>query len=406
MGSAAAAVITFAASPLLTRIFGPEVLGLFGVFSALGVIFALVATGRFDLAIPIPVKESEAAGLYRLCYRVAVVAGLGVACLLPLRAQLAHALGYPGLEPWLIALPATVVLGAWIQTETAWATRVQSFGAIAKARVVQATVTAAIQIGLSFAGWIALPAGLLAGFFAQIALMRKIRPDNDLTRLEPPSALVRKYRQFPLYTLPSGLLDAITMQLPLLVGGLFFGPAFAGFYVLSSKILALPSAFFGGPAGQVFYREFAKRLNSGGNARALIFSAWIKLAAMGAIPFLVLAYSGPWLFEHIYGDTWRAAGEMAVVLGPMFFVMLISSPTSGAMLVLGGQRVSAVFSLCFPVYRLTCLWFGYRQDNPLLGLALLALAEIITILIFNLILLRRLSVRPDEFTPEQKPLPS
>ena len=72
-GTALAQLITFAFSPLITRIFTPEVFGLQGVFlsliSVLGPAFAL----RYPMAIITADSEAEALRLVRLSLQIALV---------------------------------------------------------------------------------------------------------------------------------------------------------------------------------------------------------------------------------------------------------------------------------------------------------------------------------------------
>ena len=52
--------LVVASSPLLTRIFSVEAFGILSVFTSITVFFAVVSTGRYELAIGLPEKDKDA----------------------------------------------------------------------------------------------------------------------------------------------------------------------------------------------------------------------------------------------------------------------------------------------------------------------------------------------------------
>ena len=389
-GTAASLAITLVAMPILTRIYGPEAFGLYGVFSALLTLAALVSTGRYEQAIALPAAEHDAVTLVCLCQRLVFGASC-LACLtLPFRHIVADLLGEPAIAQWWWALPPAMWLAGQIQVTTAWAARTANYGRVAGARLALTIATVALQFGLMALGEFALLAALLAGLLAQYFWLRRVEGAVEIGSWSEMSLRATEYRRFPLYILPASLIDTLTFQLPLLLGGTWFGIGFAGMYSLATRIVGLPSTLVGNAFAQVFYQEFSRRNQSENGARDFLFRTWLRLAAIGAIPMLLVAYFGESIFLHVLGVEWVEAATIAVILTPMFFAMFISSPTSGALLVLRGEHLSPAFSLSFLSYRIAGFWLGARLDNAALGLGMIAMAEIATILIYNFLILRRL----------------
>jgi O-antigen/teichoic acid export membrane protein len=187
------------------------------------------------------------------------------------------------------------------------------------------------------------------------------------------------------------MLDAVTQQLPMLLAVAWFTTAEAGPFSLVWRVLAVPVLMVAGAAGTVFYERFARlAAQDRAAARTLLLRTWRAFAFIGLPPALLLLAFGEPLFAWVFGAEWRSAGVLAAVLAPMLCAMLVSSPTSGALIVLGLQKWSPVFGLAMLAYRPLALWIGAQQGSLALGLLLWGLCEIVAIALYNRLLLRTL----------------
>ena len=59
-GTTIAQAIPIAISPILTRIYTPEDFGVFALYISISTIFAVIVTGRYELAIMLPKKNKDA----------------------------------------------------------------------------------------------------------------------------------------------------------------------------------------------------------------------------------------------------------------------------------------------------------------------------------------------------------
>jgi lipopolysaccharide exporter len=110
-GTTFAQVVTILASPLLTRLYGPEAFGFLALFTSITSIIGVVACMRYELAIMLPKTDEEAANLLGLCLLcVAVVSGLTVPALYFGGDALLSLLRAPGLAPYLILVPVFVFI--------------------------------------------------------------------------------------------------------------------------------------------------------------------------------------------------------------------------------------------------------------------------------------------------------
>ena len=97
-GTAAGQAIIVAASPILTRLYTPEDFGVLAVYASLLSILGVVASLRYELAIPLPESDEEAANVTVLSLVVVLGMALVTAAIaLPFRQPIAEALNTPVL---------------------------------------------------------------------------------------------------------------------------------------------------------------------------------------------------------------------------------------------------------------------------------------------------------------------
>jgi hypothetical protein len=106
---------------------------------------------------------------------------------------------------------------------------------------------------------------------------------------------------------------------------------------------------------------------------------------------MTILFWGPSIFAFVLGEEWFEAGKMAQVIAPMLFVMFVSSPSSNAYLTLNLHHLTPIFPIASLIYRPGCVYFGYLKDDLLLGLALLSGIHILFVLIYNIIIIKKLS---------------
>ena len=65
---------------------------------------------------------------------------------------------------------------------------------------------------------------------------------------------------------------------------------------------------------------------------------------VGALPTVVLAAAGPWLFGVVFGPAWTEAGEYARFLAFAYLAQFVVNPVSGVLPLLERQGLSLVWS--------------------------------------------------------------
>jgi O-antigen/teichoic acid export membrane protein len=326
-------------------------MGAFSVWFGIVAVAAIGATLRLETAMVLDHEERQ----QRTCFRVVAWSATLLAVAITLCAAAGRALDLPFLRQlsWLAIM--TIGLGAWLsatmQTTLAYATSHYEFGKAARAKVWGASTIALGQVGLLYCGLggAGLLAGHLIGLAAGLAAARLLlSPPSASTglRLDDEQRLyLRRHEKFWRFSLPSNLLNVMVGQLPLFLIGARHGAVAAGLFALTQRVMAAPISLLASSVLEVFKRQSVHDFEAHGNCAKAYRYTFKALLLLGLGPSLALFVFSPALFAWIFGEPWRAAGELAQILAPLYFLNFIASPLSYVFFVAGKQKIDLVWQV-------------------------------------------------------------
>ena len=333
-------------SPLLTRLYGPEDFGVFTVYASMLSILLVVGSWLYELAIPLPSEEGEAANLLVLSLLIVVkMALLCGAGLWLFGGVFVGWLGEPGLQPYLWLLPLSLLGAGAYQALNMWATRMQAYGAVAKTKMHQSIGAAGAQIGFGLAVGGAF--GLLAGdavsrMFGGTTLARlALKGSGEAVRgtsWQGMWAMAKRYRRFPLLSAWPTLMNAMLLQVPAFLLTASYGTEVVGWYALAQRVLGLPLFIIGTAVSQVYMGEASRIAQEDRGAVARLFWRTAKSLVLVGLPLmLVMAWAAPWCFGVVFGGEWQESGVYVRALSAMFFLQLVTIPLGSNLVVFERQ---------------------------------------------------------------------
>ncbi|WP_288370602.1 lipopolysaccharide biosynthesis protein [uncultured Marinobacter sp.] len=369
-GTAGAQVLLLLAAPLLTRLYTPEDFGLLAVYTGLLALFSVVSSLRYELAIPLPESNTEAANVLILSLLVVLVmTGISGLMVLVAGQEIALALGTPALAKYFWLLPIGVLLSGVYKVFDYWAVRTKVFGDIARTRITQTLSTLAIQLfGFKFGGT-ALLFGQAGGQgVGSIRLARSALRHKDFYRWSWPGVwqAAKRYKQFPIFSTWSALFNTAGTQLPPLMFAALFSAGAAGLYALAHRVLAMPMSILGDAIGKVFFSNAAEAYREGRLA-PLVKNVHGTLAEVAMPACVLLVVVGPELFVLVFGENWRQAGEFARYMAPWLYVVFVTSPLSTLFLVLERENIGMLFQAGLLLSRVLAIFIGASLMNQLLA---------------------------------------
>lgn len=372
-------------APLLTRHFGPAVVGQWALFAALAANLATVANLRYEYAVLLPRRTGEAALLLELALWLAglmgllsMALGLGLLLLPRLVPLSGRWTALAALDPALLALGPVVVLAGLQQAMTLWANRLGRFAWIGQARVLQQGGLAAAQALAMVAGWTTAGALVLAQLVSSVLAplwlqcrglqLRWRRSRTHIAGRRHVRHLRRvaeRQRQFPLINSPHAFVNAMQETVVLAVIAAWAGAAAAGYYAMMVRLVKAPASLIGGALSEVLLSTLAADWRAGQSLRPRLARSLWALAGLALPGMLLLLLIGPPLFAWLLGDEWRVSGELARWFAPYVAAHFIAAPLTVAPMVTGRQAGALGFSLFGNVLYIAALGLGLTLGGSL-----------------------------------------
>jgi O-antigen/teichoic acid export membrane protein len=385
-GTALAQAIGMAFAPFITRLYGPEVFGLQGLFMSVAGLLSTLAAMSYPTAIVLSKSDANALGLARLSIYIGFCMALIAAIALDSYSTVLFSLiNAESISVYAFLIPVAMFFSVLGEVLSQWLIRKREFALTAKFAVLTAFVVNSVKTGigvvhptavvliitniigtvvgtaLAYLGWQRLP----------LARRRQAMSIESTSTL---SQLAKRHRDFPLLRTPQKLINAFSQSLPILLLGSYFGANAAGQYIIAISVLGIPAMFIGGSVISVFYPRINEALHCGENASSLIVRATLGMAVSGAMPFLIVMVAGPHIFQFVFGEAWRSAGVYAQWLSIWIFLQFINSPAVAAIPALGMHGGLLVYEVFSTGTKILALWLGFAVfGDPVIAVALFSL---------------------------------
>ena len=332
--TAIAQAINFAVYPLLSRTYDSADFGFFAIFLSAVSIISPLASGRFDIVVQAaPYAQRHAA----ITLATLVSAPVALACALAYWV-FGPALGMPAaVTAALFGL--AVFLHAFTFSGTAFLIKHEAYRENGRAIVARSALTGLPQLALY---WVfpderGLTLGYCIGILAQALLLyagvRKLGSRRSRGRRF--RALASRYRQYPIYDVPSTFLSMFTLY-----GATFFlfdlyGPREVGFFAFAFRLAALPMALIASSLSEVFFQKAAQSYNLD---RTFWKPLRLNLLVAGSLALLILIATIVLarIAVRIYlGAEWDPVATVLIILAPMMAGRFLLVALSSAPLVTG-----------------------------------------------------------------------
>lgn len=348
-------IAAIAVTPLLARLYTVEAFGQFAAIVAYCNIAASLVLFGLNDAILSADDEESAECLLGAGLKIAVVSMIPVAGI----SAFIIDMGYFGLDSvslgalfYVILFLLVLAFSSLFQASLA---RRLSFRALALGYVAVGWVRALSQLLLGAAGvssHLGLVIGeLLARMVACRVMVGEIFSNGRTVILIPRSKwipVVRRYRHFPLQRMPSTVLSAVAVGMPVLMVASMFGAEQGGQFSLMLTMLMGPVAIVQRAVGDPFAAHFGHRFRQDlSDGKRFAVRAGVLALIGGALVGLALWSYGEFLFVLIFGGKWQPAGQMAELCALWVGFMLPVAALSQIIIVTHRPGLKLIFDTCF-----------------------------------------------------------
>lgn len=380
-GNVTAQLAVVLLAPVITRLYLPEHIGVMAVIISIVSVLSVISCMRYEMAVVLPKSEKEAQNLVAICLALTIIISLVSLVAIPFVNEWAESLAQiQGVRFFLYLVPLGVIAHGLETTFRFWFTRKKNFALIAKTRMITPLSTNGIKIvaGLlvgSSIFWLIigdiLGISIVAAIFAIAFIQNNFQQFKNSISQREIRAVARKYDSFPKYDSVTALMNAISQNLPAFLFAYYFSFEFVGYYALAGKILKKPVQLVSNSVRGVFLQRVAEIRGKGKNARSNFIKTTAALAALGIIPFGILAIEGEWIFSFVFGAKWATAGLYARFLSPWLFLLFINPPATQIILIEQKLFYHLIFQIFLLSFRGIAIISGYYiSSDPWVAVAL------------------------------------
>lgn len=350
-GNTLSQLVPFIVAPILSRIFTPVEFAVVANFMAIVGVFGIVATGRLELAVPLP-KEKKSAQEIVFTGLIITFFITVISLIIPLLSDnIAHWYNDDQLSNYLWLVPLAVMSYGFLGLATNWNLREQRFGSVSVGKIVQSLVNNVLAAVLGYYGWgingliISWLLSQYINVFVLVVTVEKKIPKNNFSLLTLKSTL-KEYKDFPMINSLHAFTDIFVTQFLLfwIISG-YFGFVELGLFAMMHKYVRAPIVLISSSVSQLFYVEAGRCLNHGESVLPIL-KRTIKTSVLFAIPFIIIvALFGQELFKWYLGAEWEKAGLYAQLIIPTLFFYFIISPISSIPILMNQQKKAFLFSV-------------------------------------------------------------
>jgi len=322
--------------PILTRLYTPAIYGTLAVFASLLSFLIVGGSFKYELTIPLPETDNDAEYLFILSFLIVCTITVILFLILVFWGDiLAGILHFEFITPyyWLFCIG---FFGSSVyQILTYWALRSKNYGTLTRTGITQGICgsISKIILGIFSFGSFGLICGEIIGRMVGIGTLgrtifpriRQLLPVLDFHKLK---SLAQKYRKFPTYSLPAGLINNFASSAPTLLLSILFGFQIVGLYSLSYSMLVLPVSLVSSSIAQVYFGEISELFRQKSDKILPLYLKTTKeLFMFGAPLILFAAIAFPFLFPIIFGSAWKDAGMFSLPLSILVISNFVVSST-------------------------------------------------------------------------------
>ena len=342
-------VIPVLFSPLLTRIYTPDQFGLYALFFSLVNIFTVLISMRFENVFFIKKTYYDTKKSVSIFIGISLVIFLISILLFSLLVLMG--IHFQNRKIITLALTSSIlnVLSIYLLTYT---NRLGLYNLMGQYKIVKVFILVLFQILL---GYIIIKYnGLIISYIISLIIvvsyyskkleisMKSIYRSISLNRIKE---IFKRYKLFPLYSMPTSLIDTLNASLPIFLLGFFYSDDIVGYYSLAFKVAYIPIILISISLSESLKKKISILIRENISYKSEVIK-WFKI---------LLPTSG----LIIFGKNWAYSGSITKVLSIMFFFRILVNPFGFIFIVSERQKILFFTQISTLIVSVISLYLGY-----------------------------------------------
>lgn len=338
----------------LRKFFTPEEFGTFAVYYGIVSVLAILANFRYSTTIVIPKEDGDGLNLLAGSIILSLVFSLLTFVFFLIFGEfIINYFEFPqALKKWILLIPLSIFLVSSHLSLSYWLTRKKRFKGLAFNKVSRRT-----SEGIShyLFGFFKTNGGLVWGtligdlfnFFTYLFQVKRSVIDFKSISFNNIKIQLKRYIDFPKYSLIPSFLDAFSLALPVFIITSLYSEKITGQYDLTVKILSVPLALISLAISQVLIQKISELKNNQKRVLPAIKNTFIGLLGLSIIGIVIFHFFGKNIFTFAFGEEWELAGQLSEVLVFAYGIRFIVSPLTSTFIALEKVKISSIWQICY-----------------------------------------------------------
>lgn len=349
-------------TPILSRIYTPDIFGGWGIFSSTVVIIGVMLFGCYEYVI-IKAEPTELRTICFICIITAIILIILILCSFELGESIDIAFFKTFPSKTLLIIYLLFSIGLVIGQNLA--NRFGKYTLLASDYLILGLSQALCRVMFGFLH--IFQNGLIAGtVFAQgiastyiiLRLKKYLKSFYKYPGIKDLKETASKYKSFPLYDAPASLLAFGAFNLPIIILSFYYSRGDIGCFSIIIQLLLLPMSFIGAAIGKVFYQEISTARNDRDIIKNKSKNILKILSYLSLLPAIFILLGGNLCIVWFLGDKWELAGAMSISLSIWSIPTILTQPLLPIYRNLGKQKRMLYYNALYFLAGIGSVWIG------------------------------------------------
>ncbi|WP_308556038.1 lipopolysaccharide biosynthesis protein [uncultured Porphyromonas sp.] len=330
--------------PWVSRLYTPDTLGDLALILSIATLLSIAVGGRYDQAIVVCQEPLERDHLLRLTLWITALVTLALFALTLAFEPWIGITRYATLQGKLWLIPPVVCTLGLCATLSNYALSLGQFKRIATSKAVQGLGNNGLKVGFGLFSpsvWSLWGAQIASTLLAIIPLLRPLkhsRQTNSPSSRRELGQVARKYRAFPLFSLPQAAITTLLGSILILMLPLGYTTVEIGLVTMATMLARRPVQLIADSVSQVYFNRLSVAHHAQAPWRPLVRPLLMLTLVAGIPTLLILWWAMPYLVRWLLAPEYAACTEIIRAMLVYLFVFFFTSIINVIPDIIGRQR--------------------------------------------------------------------
>lgn len=320
--------------PWVSKLYAPDTLGDLALILSISTLLSIAVGGRYEQAIVICQEPLERNHLLRLTLWITALVTLALLALTPAIEPWIGDTRYATLQGKLWLIPPVVCTLGLCATLSNYALSLGHFKRIATSKAVQGLGNNGLKVGFGLFSpsvcslWGAQIASTLLALIPLLQPLKHNKQTRVPTSRRELSQVARKYRAFPLFSLPQAAITTLLGSILILMLPLGYTTVEVGLVTMATMLARRPVQLIADSVSQVYFNRLSVAHHAQAPWRPLVRPLLLVTLVAGLPTLVLLWWAMPYLVRWFLAPAYVACTEiiraMLLYLLVLFFTSIIN----------------------------------------------------------------------------------